>query len=99
MDENARSNPPDYTALTMQFKWLGHRNCLRRIQDTNIRQITSTQLKRLNAMNSISAYYHLALSTIDTNSTTNLSSVPSIVHPLVQKFSFLFGDPQGLTTT
>lgn len=80
VDENTRSNPLSYTALTLQFKWLHHRNCLQGMRDTNIRQITSN---RLNAMNSISAYYHLALFTIDTNSTINLSSVPSIIHPLL----------------
>lgn len=79
----------DYTDLTVQFQWLGTILTCESIQNNDIKEITSSQLKRLHARKSISAFYHLALTTIDTNNCF-ISSCPYIVQLILRQFSLLF---------
>lgn len=41
-------------------------------------------------------FYHLEMILSDSKDCTNLSTTPSAITPLLQKFSMLFQDPQGL---
>lgn len=64
------------------------------ISGGNIEEISFTQLKRLQATNSIVGYYHLQLS----NSNYQPSMIPWIFHlqSLIQQIAFLFQEPQIL---
>lgn len=67
----------------MQFDWLGNTIHLDGLRDTAITEISSSQLNRLQATNSISAFYHLQLSHHTQENIPDLASIPRVLSPLL----------------
>lgn len=86
----------DYASLTMQLNWNGSPVHLKGIQDLNISEISSNQLKRMHATNAISEYYHLQVENSFPLLSPDFTLVPSTVQPILLQFSSLFQDTQHL---
>lgn len=69
----------DYASLIMQLNWNGSPVHLKGIQDPNISEISSNQLKRMHATNAISEYYHLQVENSSPLLSPDFTLVPSTV--------------------
>lgn len=58
-------------------------------------RVSPFQFKRLHNNNSISNYFHLALST--TTESPNCLTIPLAIYSILQQFNGLFQEPQGAT--
>lgn len=85
----------DYASLTMQFIWNGSPVHLKGIQDPNISEISSNQLKRMHATNAISEYYHLRVENSSPLLSPHFSLAPSAVQPILLQFSSLSKIPNS----
>lgn len=74
----------DYAKLNMQFEWQGNTINLQGIHAHSISQISSHHLKRMHSTKSTTKFYHLEIILLDNKDFTNLSTVPSLVFPLLQ---------------
>lgn len=63
--------------------------------DTDIK-VSSSQLKRMRDINSIFAFYHLALTSTNQTNLPDYSEVSPALTLLLQRFGHLFQEPQGL---
>lgn len=86
----------DYASLIMQLNWNGSPVHLKGIQDPNISEISSNQLKCMHATNAISEYYHLQVENSSPLLSPDFTLVPSTVQPILLQFSSLFQDTQHL---
>lgn len=79
----------NYNNLTMQFKWQSNHINLQGITIAKTEEVSSSQLKRMHAINFIAAFYLLELSNVSSNSSPTLFSSPSIILPILQEFEVL----------
>lgn len=70
----------DCKHLTMQFNWLGNTIHMQGPRDKDIKEISSRQLKRMQATKAIFAFYNLELTSSNQNSLPDFSTVPSNPH-------------------
>lgn len=86
----------NYDSLTMDFSWQGSKIHLQGIRDPTITEISSSQLNRLQATNSISAFYHLEMRPHYPPNFQDFSSAPPPIIPILREFSHLFHDSHTL---
>lgn len=72
---------------------------LKGVSERGVKEITSSQLKRLQATYSTVAFYHLPLLNLERSIDPKIVTTPSYFIPLVKQYSFLFQDSQNLPLT